>query len=130
MKYVVARLNAKVIIVLVYWKPYISFTLKKCIRELKINPVNEFNADNIYEMPKGLVDFVLLTAISIPITTPAIAEPYLMISYTQLNSADNMSTPILIYPPNYFLFPERIISYALHLDAAEPYAFNDVLGQE
>ena len=94
MKYVEARLNAKVIIVLEYWNPYISFTLKTCIREPEINPVNEFNADSIYKMPKGLVDLVLLTAISIPITTPAIAEPYLMISYTQLNSTDNMSTPI------------------------------------
>ncbi len=100
MKYVVARLNAKVIIVLVYWKPYISFTLKKCIRELKINPVNEFNADNIYEMPKGLVDLVLLTAISIPITIHAIDEPYPTISYIQVKNADNKSTPILIYPPN------------------------------
>ena len=99
MKYVEARVNARVIIVLVYWKPYISFTLKKCNREPKMYPVNVFNADNIYEMPKGLVDFVLLTAISMPITTPAIDEPYFTISYTQVKKADNKSTPILIYPP-------------------------------
>ena len=127
MKYAAARLNAKVIIVLEYWNPYISFTLKTCSREPEINPIIVFIADNMVAMPQGLVDLVLLTAISIPITTPAIAEPYLMISYTQVKNADNKSTPILIYTPNYFLFPERIIPYALHLNAAELHAFNDVL---
>ena len=127
MKYATARLNARVIIVLEYWNPYISFTLKTCSREPEINPIIVFIADNMVAMPQGLVDSVLLTAISIPITTPAIAEPYLMISYTQVKNADNKSTPILIYPPNYFLFPERIIPYALHLNAAELHAFNDVL---
>lgn len=130
MKYVAARLNAKDIIVLVYWNPYISFTLKTCSREPEMYPVNVFNADSMYEIPKGLVDLVLLTAISIPITIHAIDEPYPTISYIQVKNADNKSTPIVIYPPKSFLFPERIISYALHLDAAELYAFNDVLGQE
>ena len=127
MKYAAARLNAKVIIVLEYWNPYISFTLKTCSREPEINPIIVFIADNMVAMPQGLVDLVLLTAHSIPITTPAIAEPYLMISYTQVKNADNKSTPILIYPPNYFLFPERIIPDALHLNAAELHAFNDML---
>ena len=94
MKYVEARLNAKVIIVLEYWKPDISLALKTFIREPEINPIIVIIADSMVAMPQGLVDLVLHTAISIPITTPAIAEPYLMISYTQLNSTDNMSTPI------------------------------------
>lgn len=99
MKYVEAKLNAKVIIDLEYWNPYISFTLKTYIREPKMYPVNVFNPDSMYEIPKGLVDLVLLTAISIPITIHAIDEPYFTISYIQVKNTDNKSTPILIYPP-------------------------------